>query len=120
MSETDDACICYWVDSKYWFVYFGAVEPGSQMEPNPCCPVHFPDDYRAALIAEAAEYDGPCDFCGDLAPSLAAALVKSERENEEKFIVIETVRSSLAVVLFNGDKKSIRTIVDELEATLGA
>ena len=35
---------------------------------------------RAALIAEAAEYEGYCYFCGDLMPNLAAALAASERE----------------------------------------
>jgi hypothetical protein len=37
----DTDCTCYWTDPSTWFVYYGAVEPGSQMEPNPDCPVHF-------------------------------------------------------------------------------
>ena len=36
-------CTCYWTDSKYWTTHYGATEPGSQMEPNPDCPVHFRD-----------------------------------------------------------------------------
>jgi hypothetical protein len=36
-------CICYFTDEKYWFVHYGHVEPGSQMEPNDDCPVHFPE-----------------------------------------------------------------------------
>ena len=35
---------------------------------------------RAALIAEAAEYEGYCYFCGDLMPNLAAALADADRE----------------------------------------
>lgn len=35
-------CICYVTDEKHWFRYGSAVEPGSQMEPNPDCPEHFP------------------------------------------------------------------------------
>ncbi|MGY2747232.1 hypothetical protein ACVWZ8_004349 [Arthrobacter sp. UYCu723] len=34
-------CICYWTDQKYWTTHYGAVEPGSTMEPNPDCKVHF-------------------------------------------------------------------------------
>lgn len=40
--NTGTACTCYWVDPKYWFTHYGAVEPGSTMEPNPDCPEHFP------------------------------------------------------------------------------
>lgn len=36
-------CICFWVDEKLWTTHYGAVEPGSQMEWNPECPVHPPD-----------------------------------------------------------------------------
>ncbi|MGH3703017.1 MAG: hypothetical protein ACRDT9_00170 [Agromyces sp.] len=35
-------CECYVTDPSTWFRYGSAVEPGSQMEPNPDCPVHFP------------------------------------------------------------------------------
>lgn len=38
----DDTCTCWVTDSKYWHVHYGAVEPGSAMEPNPDCPAHFP------------------------------------------------------------------------------
>lgn len=41
---SDNGCSCYWVDPKYWFTHYGAVEPGSQMEPNPDCPEHFPKE----------------------------------------------------------------------------
>lgn len=36
-------CICFWTDPSTWTRYGSAVEPGSQMEPNPECPVHFPE-----------------------------------------------------------------------------
>lgn len=35
-------CTCYWTDPSTWFYHYGAVEPGSQMEPNPECFEHFP------------------------------------------------------------------------------
>jgi len=35
-------CTCYVTDEKTWTRYGSAVEPGSQMEPNPDCPEHFP------------------------------------------------------------------------------
>ena len=35
-------CECWLTDEKYWFTHYGAVEPGSQMEPNPDCREHFP------------------------------------------------------------------------------
>lgn len=45
-------CTCYVVDEKYWFTHYGAVEPGSTMEPNPDCRVHFPNRLEE-LRAEA-------------------------------------------------------------------
>ena len=36
-------CVCFATDPKTWTTYGSAVEPGSQWEPNPECPVHFPD-----------------------------------------------------------------------------
>jgi len=56
-----DTCTCFWTDPKYWFVYYGAVEPGSQIERNPDCPVHRGPDVAAQqeVLAEiAAEADG--------------------------------------------------------------
>lgn len=35
-------CTCILTDPKTWTTHAGAVEPGSQMEPDPDCPVHFP------------------------------------------------------------------------------
>lgn len=37
---SNDECTCFWVDPKYWFTHYGAVEPGSQREYNPECPEH--------------------------------------------------------------------------------
>lgn len=42
MTTHDPDCICFWTDPSTWTTYGSAVEPGSQMEPNPECPVHFP------------------------------------------------------------------------------
>ena len=48
---------------------------------------------RAALIAEAAGYDGYCYFCGDLMPNLAAALAAAEIELAvARAIVNEAIR----------------------------
>ena len=40
--EAMSVCTCYVTAESMWTVYGGAVEPGSQLEPNPDCPVHFP------------------------------------------------------------------------------
>lgn len=37
-----DWCTCFVTPEHTWFYYGSAVEPGSQMEPNPECPEHFP------------------------------------------------------------------------------
>lgn len=52
------SCTCYWTDPKYWFVYYGAVEPGSQMEPNPDCPAHFPKLPPSANTGNTARSSG--------------------------------------------------------------
>lgn len=36
-------CTCWVTDESTWTRYGDAVEPGSQMEPNPDCPEHFPN-----------------------------------------------------------------------------
>lgn len=35
-------CTCTITDEKAWTTYGSAVEPGSQMEADPDCPIHFP------------------------------------------------------------------------------
>ena len=53
---------------------------------------------RAALIAEAAEYEGYCYFCGDLMPNLAAALADAEIELAvARAIVNESIRGDRAI-----------------------
>lgn len=42
----DDDCTCFVTPEYMWFRYGSAIEPGSQMEPNPECPVHFPESER--------------------------------------------------------------------------
>jgi hypothetical protein len=37
-----DECTCFVTPEHTWFRYGSAVEPGSQMEWNPDCPVHLP------------------------------------------------------------------------------
>jgi hypothetical protein len=41
--ETPVVCTCWVTDESTWTRYGSAVEPGSQMEPNPDCPEHFPN-----------------------------------------------------------------------------
>jgi hypothetical protein len=36
-------CTCWVTDERTWTTYGSSVEPGSQMEPNPDCPEHFPN-----------------------------------------------------------------------------
>ena len=53
---------------------------------------------RAALIAEAAEYDGYCYFCGELMPNLAAALADAEIELAvARAIVNESIRGDRVI-----------------------
>ena len=48
---------------------------------------------RAALIAEAAEYEGYCYFCGDLMPNLAAALADAEQKIAEQAETIARIHA---------------------------
>lgn len=51
-------CECWPVPNPW--TYFGAVEPGGALEPNPDCPVHFP-----AKATDCHRDDDPCkgDSC---------------------------------------------------------
>ena len=40
--EGSECCECFVTPEETWTRYGSAVEPGSQMEPNPDCRVHFP------------------------------------------------------------------------------
>lgn len=66
------SCTCY-VDERYWTTHYGAVEPGSQMEPNPDCPVHFP---CAACLMEYEGWGGPgcCEVCDGIRAEHTCAL----------------------------------------------
>lgn len=85
-------CICFITPEKSWTTHYGAVEPGSQMEPNYACPVHFPDaDYRTKLefaiwqgVEDVSHEDTPADLVSAIvervlaiapAPSPNAAIV---------------------------------------------
>lgn len=55
-------CTCFWLPPEQWDTsYYGIAEPGSQMEPNPECPVHFPNptvaegDSAVAAVAHDTE-----------------------------------------------------------------
>lgn len=45
-------CTCHPVPERYHTTHYGATEPGSTLEPDYDCPVHFPPD--ATVIANAA------------------------------------------------------------------
>lgn len=36
-------CTCFPVPEEYWTTHYGAVDPATTHEPNPECPVHFPE-----------------------------------------------------------------------------
>lgn len=61
-----EECTCFVTPERTWTRYGSAVEPGSQMEPNPECPVHFPNFAGAAAsladgTSDSASADGV--FC---------------------------------------------------------
>jgi hypothetical protein len=47
-----DECICFVIPEHMWTQYGSAVEPGSQMEWNPECPVHPPESDRPVIGSE--------------------------------------------------------------------
>lgn len=62
-------CICYPVEDKYLTKHYGAVEPGSAWEPNPDCPVHFPEPAtRHAAAIEAAKTASDALLASSLTP----------------------------------------------------
>jgi hypothetical protein len=53
-------CTCFEVPPQYWTTHYGAVEPGSTLEPNPECLEHFPETaprHRLVLSVAAAEHE---------------------------------------------------------------
>lgn len=52
-------CTCFVTGERYWFRYGSAVEPGSQMEPNPECPVHFPEETCIESLLEQSSLGTP-------------------------------------------------------------
>jgi hypothetical protein len=53
-------CTCFEVPHQYWTTHYGAVEPGSTLEPNPECLEHFPETaprHRLVLSVAAAEHE---------------------------------------------------------------
>lgn len=55
-----NTCTCFVTDPSTWFYYGSAVEPGSQMEPNPCCPLHFSPRGPHMVICS----NGERGYCG--------------------------------------------------------
>lgn len=47
-SELADLCTCHVVENPW--TYYGIVEPGGALEPDPECPVHSPGRWRVACI----------------------------------------------------------------------
>lgn len=48
-----DECTCHYVDNPW--TYYGIVEPGGAMEPNPMCPEHFPENVNAERLRRSLE-----------------------------------------------------------------
>ena len=59
-----NSCTCFVTDPETWFRYGDATEPGSQLEPNPDCLVHF----RVHVIYRTSRgyCTEPCAECGTL------------------------------------------------------
>ena len=72
---------------------------------------------RAALIAEAAEYDSDSAWCGNLIQDLAEALARSEREIAEQAVTIEAART-WARWPFEGNNKGSEPNWDALDCIL--
>ena len=62
-AAAEAACTCTVVDPKYWTTHYGAVEPGSMLEPDYGCPEHFPNatsNYRHKKPTVPV----PMEYCG--------------------------------------------------------
>lgn len=61
-------CECWVTPESTWFVHYGAVEPGSQMEQNPNCPVHpaatVPPPWPAVVVGEIPVRDCFAEMVG--------------------------------------------------------
>lgn len=53
MTANETQCECFTVPEERWTRHYDATEPGSMVEPNPDCPVHFPKG------SEAPRGEGP-------------------------------------------------------------
>ena len=68
-----DGCECWVTPEHMWTTYGSAVEPGSQVEPNPRCPKHGEKPTSATVTL-------PCPDCGE--PITNTAMVEVNREGE--------------------------------------
>ena len=81
-------CTCYVTDPSTWFVHYGAVEPGSQMEPNYECFEHFPHAQHNSpnpILVEfrvAADQIGLAHALGWFTDALSADLTAPEKVRE--------------------------------------
>ena len=81
-------CTCYVTDPSTWFVHYGAVEPGSQMEPNYECFEHFPHTQHNSpnpILVEfrvAADQIGLAHALGWFTDALSADLTAPEKVRE--------------------------------------
>jgi hypothetical protein len=59
-------CDCPYLPERMWTSHYGAVEPGSQFDWNPFCPVHgeTPIYAEVADALDLAGYDPPFLFIG--------------------------------------------------------
>ncbi len=74
-----NTCTCPYVDPSLWTTHYGAVEPGSQREQNPLCPVHpatvadLVVAHEAPVVAAAAERAAAVGSAWSQVLALAAA-----------------------------------------------
>lgn len=58
-------CACHPVPERYHTTHYGATEPGSTLEPDYDCPVHFPPDATADPECSCAACDPGLQLGGD-------------------------------------------------------
>lgn len=67
-----EECICFVTPESQWTTHYDATEPGSTMEPNPECRVHFPSappEEAGPLRCDCGRWI-PCRHCPEPAPHL--------------------------------------------------
>lgn len=82
-------CICFATPESTWTTHYGAVEPGSQLEPNPDCAVHFPKlpapvVDREALVTDVAGKWADALIAAGIVQDAAVFRASVEAEQREK------------------------------------